>query len=131
MKRYIRWGLLSTLALLPVAASAADFTGTPNATYISDLGQQVIDIINGILVPVLFAIAFIVFLWGVAKAYIISRGNEAEVKKGHTLILWGLIGFAVMLSIWGLVNIVNDTFGLSGGDIQGDLPKGPGGTTSL
>ena len=104
---------------------------TPNTSYIVDLGQKVIDVINGVLVPVLFAIVFIVFLWGVAKAYIISRGNEAEVKKGHALMLWGLIGFAVMLSVWGLVNIVDSTFGLSGQDIQSNLPKGPSGSSSL
>ena len=94
---------------------------TPNTSYIVDLGQKVIDVINGVLVPVLFAIVFIVFLWGVAKAYIISRGNEAEVKKGHALMLWG----------WGLVNIVDSTFGLSGQDIQSNLPKGPSGSSSL
>ena len=80
---------------------------TPNTSYIVDLGQKVIDVINGVLVPVLFAIVFIVFLWGVAKAYIISRGNEAEV------------------------NIVDSTFGLSGQDIQSNLPKGPSGSSSL
>ena len=102
-----------------------NFDPTPSTQYISDLGQQAIDAINGVLVPVLFAIAFIVFLWGVADAYVISRGDPAKVKKGHVLILWGLIGFAVMLSIWGLVNIVNDTFGLSGDTAPSDLPGGP------
>jgi len=76
--------------------------------------QTILYIINGILVPVLFAIAFIVFLYGIAKSYIFSRGEESEVKKGHQVILWGLIAFAVMVSIWGLVNVVANTFGLQG-----------------
>ena len=83
------------------------------------VGQTIVFLINSVLVPVLFAIAFVVFLYGVARAYIFSRGDAEEVKKGHTLILWGLIGFAVMISIWGLVNIVANTFGLTG---QGTLP---------
>ncbi len=83
-------------------------------TYISCLGNTVIDIINLVLVPLLFAVAFITFLYGVAKTYIISVGNEEEVRKGHKLILWGLVGFAVMLSVWGLVNVVTYTFGLQG-----------------
>ena len=81
---------------------------------ICNLANTILFIINFVLVPVLFAIAFIVFLWGVFKSYIWSRGEEAEVKKGHQLILWGLIGFAVMISIWGLVNVVASTFGLVG-----------------
>lgn len=74
----------------------------------------VLNIINGVLVPVLFAIAFIVFLYGIAKAYIFSHGDEDAVKEGHKVILWGLLGFAAMLSIWGLVNVAVNTFGLGG-----------------
>jgi hypothetical protein len=98
----------------------------PDASYITDLGDVIIGVINGILVPVLFALAFIIFLWGIAKAYIFSSGDPAKVKQGHTLILWGLIGFAVMFSIWGLVNIVVDTFGLAESGPRGGLPQGPG-----
>lgn len=71
-------------------------------------------IINGVLVPLLFAVAFIVFLYGVAKTYIFSRGDLDEVKTGHQLILWGIVGFVVMISLWGLVNVVANTFGLAG-----------------
>ena len=78
------------------------------------IGETVLFIINAVLVPVLFAIAFIVFLYGIASAYIFSVGDPERVKTGHKLILWGLIGFAVMISIWGLVNIVANTFNLYG-----------------
>ncbi len=86
--------------------------GTPDYTVLTPYGSLVISTINYIFVPTLFAIAFIVFLWGIAKAYIFSSGEPAEVAKGHKLILWGLIAFAVMLSVWGLVNILSDTLGL-------------------
>lgn len=76
--------------------------------------QTILYIINGVLVPVLFAVAFIVFLYGIAKSYIFSHGEPEEVQKGHKIILWGLIAFAVMISVWGLVNVVANTFGLSG-----------------
>jgi hypothetical protein len=76
------------------------------------IGVTLLYLINDILVPLLFGVAFIVFLYGVAKTYIFSLGDEGEVKKGHSLILWGVIGFVVMISLWGLVNIVANTFGL-------------------
>ena len=78
------------------------------------VAQNIIYVINNVLVPLLFAVAFIVFLYGVFKKYIWSRGDETAVEEGHKLILWGIIGFVIMISLWGLVNVVANTFGLYG-----------------
>lgn len=78
------------------------------------VASTIINMINNVLVPVLFAIAFIVFLYGIARAYIFSSGDPEKVKEGHKIILWGIIAFAVMISLWGLVNVVVFTFGLQG-----------------
>ncbi|NNM83896.1 hypothetical protein HKL94_01605 [Candidatus Parcubacteria bacterium] len=81
---------------------------------ITGVAGTILYLINDVLVPVLFALAFIVFLYGVATKYIFSRGDEGKIEEGHKLILWGVIGFVVMISLWGLVNVVSNTFGLSG-----------------
>ena len=132
MKSITRTALALVAFLTPAFASAdaaikvlvnfgsGDSGGTFDAclqdgyTYIECLGMYVIYLINGVLVPVLFAVAFIVFLYGIAQAYIFSKGDEGAVTKGHQLMLWGLIGFAVMISVWGLVNIVVNTLDLWG-----------------
>ncbi len=90
------------------------FGGGTTGFGIVGVGYTVLNIINGVLVPVLFAISFIVFLYGVAKTYIFSHGDAEAVEEGHKVILWGLIGFAAMLSVWGLVNVAVNTFGLGG-----------------
>jgi hypothetical protein len=77
------------------------------------VAAQFIFIINYVLVPLIFAAAFLVFLWGVFRAYIFKHGEE-EVTNGHQLILWGIVGFVVMISLWGIVNVVSNTFGLYG-----------------
>lgn len=82
------------------------------------VAETILFLINSVLIPVLFAVAFIVFLYGIAKAYIFSVGDPEGVKAGHKLLLWGIIGFAVMVSLWGLVNVVTNTFGLNGGQIS-------------
>lgn len=95
-----------------------------NTTYIASYttgSGGVITVINHYLIPVIFTIALLVFLFGVAKAYIISRGDEGAVKQGHQLILWGVIGFAVMLSIWGIVNLFQSFLGIT----NGAAPKPP------
>lgn len=113
MKSTIRAASLLAASFTPALVSAQFYVGN---TYrdVSSVAGTVLYIINGILVPVLFAVAFIVFLYGVARTYIFSVGDEEAVKTGHKLILWGLIGFVVMISLWGLVNVVANTFGLAG-----------------
>jgi len=81
---------------------------------ICSIGTTFIYIINAILVPLLFAAAFITFMYGVARAYIFSKGDATKIADGHRIILWGVVAFAIMISIWGLVNIVANTFGLQG-----------------
>ena len=88
--------------------------GTPNPAILQTYANLILGTINGILVPLLFAIAFIVFLYGVAVAYIFSHGEPAEIAKGHKLILWGIIGFVIMISVCGLVNLLANTLGLVG-----------------
>ena len=111
--------LALTTFLAPALASAAVsigvvFSNGPGGTGLGSLANTIINLINGVLVPLLFSVAFIVFLYGVFKKYIWSRGDEAEVEAGHKLILWGLLGFVVMISVWGLVNVVATSFGLTG-----------------
>lgn len=84
------------------------------ASNICRVASTIIYIINNVLVPVLFAVAFIVFLYGIVLKYIFSHGDPAKVSEGHKLLLWGLIAFVVMISLWGLVNVVANTFGLAG-----------------
>ncbi|MFZ1074890.1 MAG: hypothetical protein WAN50_00760 [Minisyncoccia bacterium] len=69
----------------------------------------VITIINSYLVPLIIAIAFLMFLFGIARAYIFSGGDESKRKEGHQFALWGIIGFVIMISVWGLVNMAQST----------------------
>ncbi len=109
---------LSSLALaLPLVSFAA-------INNLSDAGSFVINTINNVIVPVLFAVAFIVFLWGAFQTFIIGATKEETKEHGKNLMLWGLIGFFVMVSVWGLVNILTGTisFGNNTG-ITGGTPK--------
>ncbi|MDR3548866.1 MAG: hypothetical protein P4M11_11475 [Candidatus Pacebacteria bacterium] len=98
---------IGTGFLLPLLAAAQTINSLQSA------GQWVINFINTVLVPVIFAIAFIVFIIGVFQYFILSRGNEEAQGQARSLMLWGLIGFFVMVSVWGLVNILLGTFNLN------------------
>lgn len=103
MKKY---ALFSTsLLALPLLVSAQQINSITSA------GDAIMNIINNVLVPLIFAVAFLVFIWGVFQ-YFIAKSEEAK-ENGKNLILYGLIGFFVMVSVWGLVNILVGTFSLN------------------
>ncbi|MDO8566903.1 MAG: pilin [bacterium] len=84
-----------------------------NLNYLTPYSSGIINLINGILVPVLMAVAFIVFLWGVYKYFIYHGASESgEKMEGRKYAMWGIIGFVIILSVWGLVAIVRGALGL-------------------
>lgn len=89
---------------------------------IQDLGDTFISIINTVLVPLIFALAFIVFLWGVFQYFIAGAGDEEKRDAGKSLMIYGLIGFFVMVSVWGLVNLLVGTFNLDS-QLPPDYPQ--------
>jgi hypothetical protein len=78
-----------------------------------DVGAFFIDLINNLAVPVLFALAFIMFIWGVYEAFIATDEKGEKRKEGRKKILWGLIAFFIMVSVWGLVNIFVNSVNLN------------------
>lgn len=75
-------------------------------TFICKIG----DILN-IIVPILIALGVVYFIWGVIT-YVISSDEEAK-QAGRDRIIFGIIGLAVIIGLWGLVKILTNTFGVN------------------
>ena len=96
------------MAFSPVLALAQ----TPaNLGNLSNLVTQIGGIIAKII-PVMFALAIIYFFWGLIK-FIRSAGDPAEASKGKSIMIYGVIAIAVMVSIYGLVAWLQGTLGVS------------------
>lgn len=111
---------LAVLAL-PVFVHAAG-SGSLNVKPIQNLSTSIIGLINTVVVPFVFAVAFVVFIWGVYTYFIAGGASEEKRSEGAKFVLSGLIGFAAMVTIWGLVNILVGTFPGLGGQSSPDLP---------
>lgn len=97
--------------LLPFIALAE-----AGVTTLKGLLEKIQNLINK-LIPVIIAITVLVFLWGVAN-YIMNAGDEEKRKESRQFIIWGLVGFVIMIGIWGLINVFVDAFGLGTGGTQ-------------
>ena len=78
------------------------------AVTIVDIFKTLVDILNLFVIPLLFAFALVIFLWGVYK-YISSASIEGK-EGARVTIIYGIIGLFVMLSAWGLVRVLTSTF---------------------
>jgi len=110
---------VSAVFLLPVIASAQYF-GEVDTLFGNALG-----FINNILIPFLFTLALLVFVYGMFKFFILGGDNEEERGKGKQLLMWAIIGFVLMISIWGIVNMLSDGIFGDFNDRVPDLPGTP------
>jgi hypothetical protein len=110
MKKLFR--LLGTLSLfaLPALAlaqnSAGDLSGLGQTNAFSILG--VISSIFGVLIPILVTFAVIYIIVGVIQ-YATASDDEKQTTARKRIIS-GIIALFVIVSIWGLVAILNNTF---------------------
>ncbi|MFA5999587.1 MAG: pilin [Candidatus Paceibacterota bacterium] len=89
----------------PVARCTPGAAIVDAQTFLCKIG----DILNAVL-PVLIALGVVYFVWGVVQ-FVISDDEEAKTA-GRNRIVYGIIGLAVIIGVWGLVAIVRNTFGL-------------------
>ncbi|MBX4195396.1 hypothetical protein KW796_00320 [Candidatus Parcubacteria bacterium] len=66
----------------------------------------------GLLLPLLIALAFLVFVWGIAKFIARSEDSKSH-EEGKSLIKWGLVGLFVMLSFMGIIRLFYEDIGFS------------------
>ena len=95
----------AVLALLvaPLGAEAQTYA-------FDDLVELFLDILDDVIVLIV-ALAVVMFIWGVLK-YITAGESEDKIREGRNYIIYGIIGIFVMVSVWGLVNILVNTLDL-------------------
>lgn len=70
----------------------------------AQLVAQIVIIVDKTVVPLIYALAFILFLIGMVR-YFFMGGDEARAK-GKQFMLWSVIGFVVLFSVWGIVRLL-------------------------
>lgn len=77
---------------------------------VKGLIKRFVDAIVDPLVVALFALAFLLFMWGLLQFMLaVSQGEPSDSGKQH--MLWGVIGLVIMFSVAGIINVITNSIG--------------------
>ncbi len=95
--------VLWALPLLAAAQTAQNLVG---------LIRLAGDILN-MLIPVLIALALVVFFWGLVR-YIWGSSGDKGKSSAKGIMIAGLVSLFVMVSVWGIIRLAQNTLGVQG-----------------
>ena len=101
MKKIIAFVALA----IPSLAFAQALPAITNVNQLTNRALSIGDTFTYILV----ALAVIFIVWNVVIYIINPAGSESRAEAGKA-ILWGIVGLFIIVSIWGLVNILTNSF---------------------
>jgi hypothetical protein len=115
MKMTLISALSTLIFLLPVFAFAQGTGQLQNATgVIFDIAQR--------LLPIVVTLALLFFFWNIIK-FILALGRGEDSKTaGRSALFWGIVALFVMVSVWGIVGLLGEIFGVG----QGGTMEVPG-----
>jgi len=97
-------------------------TDTP--TDFSSLVDLFLELIQAAL-PVIAALALLVFLWGLAKFIFRLADDEKALADGKNLMKWGLIALFILLSFWAIIQVIHQDLGFGDTLNVPFLPENP------
>lgn len=102
---------IGTSIVFADSGAVGDICSNAELTSITNIINWASCILVKSIIPFLITLATVAFIWGVIQ-YFLSPNNEEKRKKGKSFVIWGLIGLFVIISVWGLVGLLSDTFGV-------------------
>lgn len=113
-----KFGIAALTYALPAVALAQSSIG--NVWNIAEFIKRLLDT----ALPLLIAAAVVWFVYGLFTLFLAA--DDDKKVKAKTTVIYGVIAIFVMVSVWGLVNILVGTFNLNNGAQRlPDLPAVP------
>jgi hypothetical protein len=73
--------------------------------------QRVVTYLIDPALLVIFALGFFIFIYGLVEfLWNLNQGGENEKGKQH--MVWGIVGMLIMISVYGILNLIDNTFHL-------------------
>jgi hypothetical protein len=106
--------MLVVVTIIPGSVAAAPATGADACESITDGLRAVVDCLISLMQTVMVLLIAASVVYTVYGAFLMISSEEKR-DSGKSIIYHGIIGLFVMVSIWGFVAILDNTFNLSGG----------------
>jgi len=107
MRRIIRAAII-VFPLVPALAFAQNATAQQGIVGTLRIFSLLFNGMIGLFVTV----AIVIFFWGLIK-YLWEVGEKKH--EGLQTMFWGVIAIFVMVSIWGIIHLLQNTFGVQNG----------------
>ena len=76
---------------------------------IEEFLSKISDAIVNPLIRLMFAVATVVFAWGIIQ-FVISAESDEKREQGKQTMVWGILGMFIMLAVYGIIGIILGTF---------------------
>lgn len=96
--------------LLPIVANAEELTSS--GSFVDGVINRFISSVINPLLAILFALAFVLFLWGAAN-FIWNAADKTAKDNGKNHMIWGVVGMIIMISAYGIMNLVGSIIGIA------------------
>lgn len=109
VQSYLLLGVLCAPSVLLAQASGGNFASRASTIQRGNSFAGLVDTILsflGAIVPLIFALAILYFLWGVLE-YVTKAGEERQ--EATERIVGGLVALFVMFSVYGLISVIQGT----------------------
>lgn len=77
-------------------------------TTFAELVSFFLGLIN-MIIPLLMGAAFLFIMWKLVDAWIIHADDTSKVEEGRTIAMTGVIVFVIMISIWGIIAMLQNS----------------------
>ena len=97
--------IIAGAALLPAMAFAQSFNYVFN---VLDAIRRFVQVAT----PIIIGLAMLFFLYGLMK-FILAAGDEEKRTAGKQIMIWGIVALFIMVSVWGLVQLIGTNVGVN------------------
>ncbi len=111
MKSFLSFTVIAGL-VVALPASAANFLGGGDGGEVGNTLETILEFIDGVVIPFILSVGFLVFVWGMFKYFIQGGANDEAKESGKSLIMYAIAGYVVILAFWGIINILSNGLGL-------------------
>lgn len=79
---------------------------------VSELLPKIYDVIFKPVVWLLFAVAFLMFVYGIFQFIKNIDSSDTERETGKRNMIYGVVGMVIMVSVFGIIRIIAGTIGV-------------------